>query len=248
MMRIWWVCLWGGLAITAGCTITETGNPEFAGQMALLTETTSPNEFSIGPGGSIAVVEQAWVGFGDVRLVSDTGCDEIDEVEFDVPVPTPVDLAAGPAVVTFDVVMDDFCRVRVPMARAVAPLPAGAPPELDDAAIALSGTRADGMPFLIVSRSEREADVRSRTVPFAIDEGLRALLMAFDVAVWLDGVDLAGATVVGGRVLIDDDNNSVILDVLEDNVEEALRLYRDGDEDGELDPEDRMELLANGGP
>jgi len=242
------IATWTVLLLMTGCTITETGNPEFAGQMALLTDTSNPADISIGPGGTIAIVDQAWMGFGDLRLVSDPGCDEIDEINTDIPVPSPVDLAAGPAIVPFDGTTDEFCRVRVPMRRATVPLPMGAPPELADASIALAGSRPDGTPFLVVSRREREADVRSRTTPFALDDGLSALVMAFDVATWLEGVDLSGAEVVGGRILINDSSNRPLLDVFENNVETALRLYRDLDEDGVLDPEDRMDLLADGGP
>jgi len=237
------------LMLIAACSVTETGNPPFAAQMALTAETTAPERYSLGPGGTDVIVDQVWVGVGDLRFVRAAVCDAPGATEIDVPAPGNLELVSEPTLVPFDIAGDDYCRVRVPLERAQAPLPAGAPAELEDHSIVVTGSRADGTPFLIATRINREADVRSRGAPFPLSEARRSVLLAFDVATWLGGVDLASADVsADGRVIVDDANNDALLDLFEDNVGVALRLFRDGDGDGQLDPEDRAELLAEGAP
>jgi hypothetical protein len=230
--------------IATACTVTETGNPPFAGQMALTADTSDPDVVGLGGGTGAAIVEEAWVGIGDIRFVRAVVCDAPGETEVDVPGPVIAELVAEPAVVSVELAGDDYCRVRVPLDR-VGALPSGAPPDLVDRSVVLLGRRSDGTPFRIASRIERESDVRSRGAPFELSEGLRAVVLAFDLALWLEDVDLGTATVdADGTIRVDDDTNRDLLDAFEASAERALRLFRDTDQDGVLDPEDRTELLA----
>lgn len=233
----------------ASCTVTETGNPPFAAQMALTTDTSDPDTVALGSGVAPVVVQEAWVSIGDVRFVRASECDAPGETEIDIPGPIVAELAGEPSVIEFELGGADYCRVRVPLSRTRAPLPTGAPAEMLDHSLLVRGERADGTPFLLLSRIEREADVRSRGEPFDLGEARRAVVLAFDVARWLTGVDLDGAEVgADGVIRIDERTNDAQLDAFEANVDAALRLFRDTDEDGALDAEERSELLAEGAP
>jgi hypothetical protein len=231
------------------CNVTETGNPPFAGQMALLATSSDDARVSIGGGGSEVTIEEAWIVIDDIRLQSQILCDSGTEIRVVVTAPGAVDLALSPTIVPFMLPSDDYCRARFPLARAVAPLPAGAPPTLVDHSVVVIGTRvSDGAAFEARLRETPELDVRSRGAPFRLDAALRALVVAFDAARWFEGVSLAGATTEpGGNIVIEQGTNDAIADALEANVERSFRMFRDLDEEGDLDPEDESELVAEGG-
>lgn len=233
----------------ASCAVTETGNPPFAAQMALTADSSDPTVATVGNGSGALVVHETWVALGDIRFVRAEVCDEPGETEVDLPGPIVAELVAEPEVLFFEPGGGDYCRVRVPLERAEAPLPPGAPAELVDHSIVIRGERADRTPFLLASRINREADVRSRTGPFELDEASRAVVLAFDVALWFEGIDLSTAEVGGeGSIVVDETSNDDVLDAFEANAEHALRLFRDADEDGALDDDERSELLAEGAP
>ena len=236
--------------LASACNVTETGNPPFAARMALTSHSSDPATTAIAPGiGSRFTVTSAWVSIGDIRFVRAAICDVPGETEIDVPGPRVHDLALAPVPIDFTIAGDDYCRVRVPLARTAAPLPAGAPPELDDASIVIVGRRVDGTVVLVRSRRTPEVDTRSRGAPFALSEAANAVLLSFDVARWLAGVDVDAATIgTDGRAVIDDSQNRAQLDAFEANVEAALALYRDLDGNGQLEPAEATTPLASGGP
>ena len=236
--------------VAVGCTVTETGNPPFAAKMALTSHSTAPTVVAIAPAtGASFTVDSAWVTIGDIRFVRAAICDRPGATEIDVPGPTVRDLALAASPIEFAVAADDYCRVRVPLERAEAPLPVGAPPELLDASVVVIGRRSDGRTVLLRSRRTLEVDTRSRGAPFTLSSAESALLLSFDVSRWLAGVDLAGAVVGGdGRVVIDETQNVSQRNMFEDNIETALGLYRDGNADSRLDPDEAIAPLATGGP
>jgi hypothetical protein len=228
--------------LATGCFGTETGNPPARAQLALLATSSDPDRVALGasaPGRT--VVTAAWVSVDAVRLSRAEVCDIPGEREVDVSGARVVDLTGGAgSVVPFDADATYYCRLRVPLRRAREPLAEGAPPGLADAAVLVSGARRDGVPFTFVSRQERTLDLRSRDAPFALGDGTpgapgAALALAFDVAAWLEGVDLDALEPEGGAVVIDDRSHRAALDRFEQNVTAALRLYRDRDGDGRLD-------------
>lgn len=244
MTRVLWFA-----PLLFACNVTETGNPPFAGQMALLATSSDAPRISIGGGGSEVTIEEAWVVVDDIRFQSQPLCDTGTEVRVVVSAPGPIDLALSPTVIPFMLPSDEYCRARFPLARATAPLPAGAPPTLEDRSIVVIGTRvSDGAAFEARLRETPSLDVRSRGAPFRLDAALRALVVAFDAARWFEGVSLAGATTEpGGGIVIEQGTNDAIADALEANVERSFRMFRDLDEEGDLDPEDESELVAEGG-
>lgn len=233
-----------------GCTVTETGNPPLSAKMSLTAHSSDVAAVGIAPAtGAAFTVDSAWVAIGDVRFVRAAVCDLPGATEVDVPGPLVRDLALAPSPIDFAIAGDDYCRVRVPLERAQAPLPPEAPPELLDASVVIVGRRADGRTVLVRSRRALEIDTRSRGAPFALRDREAAVLLSFDVARWLAGVDVEGAAPgADGRVVIDDVQNRPQLEVFEANLEAALALYRDLNDDARLEPDEAMSPLASGGP
>ena len=225
--------------LLSGC-VTETGNPELDVQLRAGAN-SSRDRVAVSSLPTVTV-ESAWVILGDVRLVEGSACDTPDEIEHTAEGPFETNLLAEvPEVIHIPAVGTDYCRVRVRLDDANG-LAAG-PDGLDDHSVYLSGTRGDGLPFVIRSRSGFEVDLRSRGEPFSLEVGAADLLLAFDLGTWLDGVDLDGATPTDGVVTVDEDHEPDLLDAFEDAVDAAMALLRDPGSDGQLDDDD--ELLAD---
>jgi len=234
------------VALVASCTASETGNPVAERKMTLLARSSDDAVMLLDPVVDDGVsIEQAWIVLDDIRFESGAQCDDGDENEADIPGPIIVDLIDRPD--PFELALPDaaYCRVRVRFDRAEA-LPAGAPSELEDAAIVLRGTRADGARFVIRSRREPEAEVRSRDEPFQLTHATASLILAFDIGRWLQGVDLEGAEPnADGVIQIDDDHDDDRLERFETNVEAAMDLFDDHDHDGSLDDDEDDNPLAS---
>lgn len=244
----WLACLLAFVAL--GCTVTETGNPPLSAKMSLTSHSSDGTAVGIAPAmGAMFTVDSAWVAIGDIRFVRAAVCDLPGATEVDVPGPIVRDLVLAPSPIDFAIAGDDYCRVRVPLERTQVPLPPGAPPELLDASVLVVGRRSDGRTVLLRSRRTLEVDTRSRAAPFALRETDAAVLLSFDVARWLAGVDVDGAAAgADGRVLVDDVQNRPQHDAFEANVEAALALYRDLNDNARLEPDEAMSPLATGGP
>jgi len=185
-----------------------------------------------------AVVERATVTVERIRLRPAANCEGGAEIEIEGPFtldltsPSPLaDLTgldlAGPA----------YCRFEMTWH----------PDETSDLAILVAGS-AGGDPFQIRSRRNDELRVEALDeAGFTIDAA--ALFVAFDMAAWLDGIDLASAERdAGGAIVVSDDSNQGLLDQFEANVESAIALFADGDGDGALDDDehDDADALAAG--
>jgi hypothetical protein len=65
------------------------------------------------------------------------------------------------------------------------------------------------------------------------------LLLSFDVATWLDGIDLDGADrSADGSIVIDETHNTPLLTRFEANIDCSLELFIDLDDDGVVSPSD----------
>lgn len=217
----------------SACFGTETGNPPLTAELTVDAHSSDPARVAIDVDASEAVVEEAWVVVGDVAFVGDDGCDAPAEV-----MPQLVGLGARdhagpePARTSFETTARDFCSVAVELELAET-LPAGAPPELDGASVVLRGRRGDGTPFTLVSAAPTTIDVRSLGDRFRIDETRDGLFLGFDVAAWLDGVDLStGTPAMDGRVHVNATEHPELLAAFEANLSRGVELYRDDDLDG----------------
>ncbi len=186
-----------------------------------------------------AVVERAAVTVERIRLRPAANCDGGAEIELEGPFtldltrPTPLADLTG-----LELAGQAWCRFEMTWH----------PDETSDLAILVAGSAAGGDPFEIRSRRNDELRVDALDdAGFTIDAA--ALFVAFDMAAWLDGIDLASADRdAGGAIVVSDDSNRDLLDRFEANVESAVALFADGDGDGALDDDehDDTDALAAG--
>lgn len=181
-------------------------------------------------------VRGAWLAVERIRLRSASACEGEPRVDLEGPIVVDL-LAAGPpaSLSGLQVPAEGYCRFEVKWNAFSSGLPAGTPPALVGATIAIEGDRDDGTPFLL--RSARDDAMRLDAVngAFTIGEATHALFVGLDVTRLFAGVDLDTATVAGdGTIYIDGDNNPDLLDIFDDNLRAAAELFDDDDGDGEL--------------
>jgi hypothetical protein len=208
-----------------GCAGTETGNPTLP--TVELRVTAFSNDFGAvavaKPGPKISVTR----AFAELREIQLIPCGAgLPPPEF---APVSVELTQAPAFELDATGTDEkYCGAHI----ALAPSAAGALPELDGLSVFLEGTRADGTPFQIASAEPVGVDLHTNPpgTPFSAE----GLLLGFNLATWLAGVDLDGATVEGSKVTVDVSHNTDALVVFEAQAALAPALYDDADGNGML--------------
>jgi hypothetical protein len=241
---------------SVGCEGTEVGNPDVEPvQLSLTAHSTSDqvafaaddadDEDAGGDGASstaAVTVERMWVSLGDVRFVLDDACGRDPDTRTTVPGPIIADLASEPTALPAKLPDADYCSVRVSLERAGAG--DDVPEELVGYSALISGARADGVPFLIRTRSKPDFVLRSRGEPFRLASDAKPVFLAFDAGAWLDGVDLAGAEPdAEGKVLVETPGEP-LLRTFETNVRSSLSLFKDADKNGALDQAELSAPLA----
>jgi hypothetical protein len=181
-------------------------------------------------------IEAVWVAIDRIRFVPAANCEEA-ETEIDIDGPFVADLV-GQGVIgggpMFAVGSDTFCELKVGF-HTLDTAVSGAPAELADRSIFVRGQRADGESFTVQSRLNERLELESKDATgFALPAGANPLLLAYEVGSWVQALDLDSLGV--GPIVIDEDNNSDRLEPFEDAVKDSMRLFRDGDGDGDLDP------------
>jgi hypothetical protein len=218
-------------ALASACTGTDVGNPAVDVDFAAYNLSTPT-----------ATVETATMEVERIRLRPADDCEGGSEIEiegpFDVDLTTPTSIAE---LTDLDLAAQGYCRFELRWH----------PDDDTGLAITVSGD-ADGTPFAVRSRRNDELRLEATDADgFTIDEATSALFVAFDMAAWLDGVEVSGAELDGdGVAVIDDDVNRDLLDVFESNVTDAADLFDDGDGDGTLDDDehDPGDELAEAAP
>ena len=233
------------MVIASACAGTDTGNP-YPQPLTVDAHSSEPGDFAIAiPENNGGVVVQMWLSFDPFALIpdGDAACAS-GEVGIDNELDFGIADHAASGVTSRDVEIDaaDYCALSVPFALATAPIPAGAPPELEGASITLTGTTAAGNEFTVVSQLVANITLTGPGA-LAFDQDLGPLFLGFDVATWLDGVDIDAAA-GGPSIVIDTNTNSDLLAQFEANLAAGIELYRDLDDNGQADPGD--ELIAAG--
>jgi hypothetical protein len=171
-------------------------------------------------------------------LVTNGTCSSGAPATFSIPALGVGDHAAGLHAVTyFELKAGTYCSLELPLVVAdAASVPATAPASLIGNSLLIEGTLQDGTPFSILSRTTPTLRlVSDAAAGFAIDADAPAVLITFDVASWLTGLDFASATRNSGAIVISSSENSALLSAFEAKIASGVALYRDTDGDGRLD-------------
>jgi hypothetical protein len=238
------------LVAAAGCAAggSETGNPAVPMRIDLDARSSDPDAVAVAvsSGAAGTVIDEAWVAFGELAFLRGAECAMLGDYDVDGPTAHVADLARAGARLTVEVAEGDYCGLVVPLMSRTTDLPEDAPEELATHSIVLRGRRADGTPFLLTHPEQDELELAARETAFAVDSGAADLLLSFDVAVWMEDVDLDAAEIADGVIRIDAENNRTLLDAFERNLECSLELYADEDDDSTVSTPDP--LLASCAP
>lgn len=219
----------------AGCTGgTETGNPPFTGALSY-TGHSSSADIGVGPGGGdLARVERAWLDVSGVQVSTSGDCVTDSSQAFTVPALGVGDHAAGRHNFTvFEARPAAFCSVELRFLRA--PSAEGVPAEVAGRSVSLQGELADGTSFTIESVAEPVFRLQAGPGGFVLGPQQNSMLLAFDFAAWLQGLDLEHASRVDGQVRVDAQTNPELLQAFESNLAAGVALYRDPEQNGVLE-------------
>jgi len=228
----WVVCSW-----LAGCAGTETGNPSFVGKLGYDAYTSAPSVVGLsmalqGSGNALVTVDNAWLVLGDVELQSGPDC---AAEHVDIEGLGAGDHATGQAPPTeFASEPGRYCGVRLPFAPSDK-LPDGAPNSLKTESVLVRGTLPDGRAYEIHSALQESLNLRATAGDFVLDSNHRSVVIGFDVADWLSELSWDDATTTDGSVIVSDSSNAALLAQFEAALPSGVALFRDHDENGEMD-------------
>ncbi len=206
--------------LAAGCEGSETGNPT-VGRLQLGVRSTDQSIASVAPTTSAVYVEQLWLSLGGVNLVGCTaGALEVSLTSARI----TGDLSDG--VEVGQVPIGEYCGVHLSFEPSALPV---MPPRdtAEPASVAVSGSRADQVPFVILSRAPLDVTVAGPAFTVGKDE---TFLLVFDVAAWLRANLLDTATVIDGTAVLDGRVHPSITSVFESQL--TVTLHRDANDDG----------------
>jgi len=210
------------VVVAEGCGGTETGNPTLpAVELRLAALSNDFGSVAINKPGPGIVLERAVVSLAQIRLVPCSA--SAAPVDFES---VEVDLAQSPAAELRTAgTASEYCSARVTLAP-------GALDELAGETLRLSGTRPDGAEFELSSTLELAVDLHTDPPNTPFDA--RRMILGFNFATWLSGVDIAGATLENGLVTIDATHNADVLVSFEARAPLTPALYDDADGNGLL--------------
>lgn len=231
--------------ITLGCTGgSETGNPVEPSQMGLSVHTSDPGTVDFRTGTNGIFIEEVWLGVSDISLVR---LDTPDEEESDVEIEglVVVDLT-DPSSSRLEFALDpaEYTGLRADLSQAELPLPVGAPAELEDSSVVITGLTPAGRRFTLVLQQEVELEATSPMTSFTISAPMSQFVLSFDVARWFGDLDLDELEVEpDDSIRIDALSNPEALEAFEANMLRALELGADRNGNGTLDTgEERLAL------
>ena len=163
-----------------GCFGTDTGNPPVAA--SLLVRSSDPMVV-VAPASAEVVIERAWISIGDVRAVLGDACDHVS-ASYDTDVVGEV----IDGIVLTGLPAGRTCGVHL-VPAVVLEVPVAAPEGLLDRSFFVEGRLADGTPFELSTEHAAGLDVIASS-GFDLVEGA-GVLVVFDVARWVAGLDLA---------------------------------------------------------
>jgi hypothetical protein len=229
------------IATSACAGGSETGNPAPPTQIDLGIRTTDPNAVAVSNAAESTVIQEAWVAFGQPAFLADEECGLLDSYPHKGPTLIAADLAAPDVRVEVDVEPGAYCGMVVPIENKTRDLTGDTPAELRNHSIVVRGHRSDGVAFTLAFPEQDELELQALGSAGMFDvRPHEPLLLAFDVATWMDDVDLDHAELEDdGAILIDDAHNLPLLAIFEANIDCSLDLFEDTNGSGALETGDR---------
>jgi len=206
-----------------GCAGSETGNPSQAQLQLCLQSSDDSIASELETPGAIHV-EQLWLSLESIAVI---GCDANAEETAINPSPLSGDLAQG--VPAGSVPSGNYCGAHLRLVPGDFAAAAGLPAL--PASVAVQGTRADGVPFVVLSAAP--LDVTLPGGAFSVSEQ-EELLLAFDVSGWLRANVLDTAMVLNGTAVLDGREHPVLTSTFDSQV--TVSLHRDENGNGAVDP------------
>jgi hypothetical protein len=191
------------------------------------TAIVSISALSATPSGDFAI-DEAWVALEWLELTpcsNDVGAIGIGELPADLLHDPPLHAEFGTGVL-------DYCGMLLEVR------PSASRTELDGFSAIVRGTRSDGAPVVI--ESVVKTDIAVSGPSFNVSR----VVLGFDLAVWLAGVDVDAAELDDeGVARIDAGHNAELLAVFEAALAAAPAVYQDYDHDGQVG-EDELTPVA----
>ena len=227
--------------LLCACTGTDVGNGVVDVDFAIYdSESTSQGLFSQAAPAGIRVTN-AWVTVQQIRLRDASDCSGDEEFRLDGPFAVDMlDSGTPEALQDINVTLSDYCRFEFRWDFLDEKLSTNHPDELLGTSVLIQGFRSDKTPFIVRSQRADELRLDARETSFSIDETTSALFVSFDIQALFDNVNLDVAQIgTSGVIRIEEGDNENLLDIFDDNLVNAAKLFDDNDGDKELDPEER---------
>lgn len=229
------------LALATGCSGTDVGN----GRTRLnlrgyeLPPGSSAQSLTLANGTRI---DSLHVAIERVRLQPGNAC-ENDDAQIDLDRVLVADLVGvgalnPPEQREWQTVGNTFCELRIDFHKLESgeAVPAGTPPELVDRTIRMVGVRQDGVPFLVESDMGERLELEAKNGTFTLPEAESFIILAFELSSWLNALDLG--SLGSGPITVNKDVNQDRLELFEAAVRNSMRLFRDGDGNDDLSPDE----------
>jgi hypothetical protein len=232
--------VWLATAALLGCAGgSETGNPALPTPISLGVRSSDVDAIAISQGAQGTLLAQAWVAFGEPVFLDAAQCARFGNINLPNATLKVADLAQPDVRVSIHLHDGTYCGVALPLQNATTVLPDGAPSELLDHSILLRGKRADATPFSLAYPEHDELELAAVSASIHVTADSAPLLLSFDVATWMDGVDLdSGEIDSDGVIRIDAASNPLLLNRFEQNLACSLELYADQNGDAQVDGTD----------
>jgi hypothetical protein len=250
--------------LLSGCVATDVGNPddgEFAATVDFVGYEANgganaepmPTGLTLASG---VEIDRVVVGFDRFKLRDAEDCEGDSEIDVERYVVS--ELLEGSDYPELPRIVRDvrqFCRFELEVKKVSAlDQPDGAPDEIVDRAVWIEGRLPDGTPFTIETREDDKLRLEpTRGEFFELPDGESRLFLAFDLNTWFDGLSFDDVgeeeedePVEDGVLRIDAGVDEDWTKQFRENLVNSARLFRDLDDDGQLDAEEEAESLAVG--
>ncbi len=228
-MRLILAAMLAGLGLVR-CVGTETGNPEAdEHRLALVVWSTAPDVADVVPAGG-ASIERVALGLHSIDFIP---CDPTAASEPALGEPAFAEpTAALDAPTVFHLAPGTYCSVVVTLG------PVG-----DEPALTVEGELANGTPFALVGEGTSHFTLEGAMESADANGVPGAFLLALDVGLWFEGIDLASGTPQqDGVIRIDAATNAQLLTRVENQTAQAATVHADLDRDGALDADEQTPL------